>query len=401
MVSKQKAAWKEAAWIFGLSRLIILLISYCAVLIFPIHTNYLRSYIVIGRCSTTITCFLQSWWRWDVVHYVEVAYYGYAYDVSNSAFFPLFPLLIRDLGTLLGGSIIATYAAGLILANICFYGVLVLFYQLLYEDFGHTVAANALFYLAFAPYAIFFFAGYAESLFLLLSLAVFFFLRHGKPLDWWLAGLCGFLATFTRPTGIILLIPFLVLFIQKFGIRTLLARENWQQKLNALLSMALVPAGLLIYMFYLWIVFGNPLIFSIEQSLVWYRSIAFPWVGTFTAIRLFFQWGPAYFFQRNLSDLFFTLAPLVALIVGWKRLPFHYSLFSLVMMLFTLCYPALGSAVSRPLMAAPRYMLVVFPIFLLFALWSKQPRLAQVLMVTSLIFFAVNIMLFVTQNWVA
>ena len=110
-------------------------------------------------------------------------------------------MLIRALGTLLGGSIMADYAAGIILANVCFYGVLVLFYQLVSKDYGHTVARYALIYLAFDPYGLFFFVGYAESLFLLLTLAVFFFLRRGRALDWWLAGLCGCLAALTRPTG--------------------------------------------------------------------------------------------------------------------------------------------------------------------------------------------------------
>jgi hypothetical protein len=402
MILKPKAAWLEVARVFGLSRLIILLISYRSVILFPINNFYLRPYITIEKCSDDIKCFLQSWWRWDAVHYVEIAYYGYHYDKSNTAFFPLFPLLMRGLGTLLGGSIAADYTAGLILANICFYGALVLFYQLLYEDFGHNIARNALFYLAFAPYAIFFFTAYAEPLFLLLSLAVFFFLRRGKPLDWWLAGLCGCLAALTRPTGIALLVPFLVLISQRFGIRTILAPENWREKLNAILSIVPIPTGLLIYMFYLWKSFGNPRLFSTEQTLVWSRHTTYPWIGILYAIKALFISG--FFFQWNLSDLLFTLIPLGSLIIGWKRLPLHYSLFSLLMMLSVLCHPVLAQNPDytyTPLMAGPRYMLVAFPIFILFALWSKRPSLAQILTITSLIFFAVNIVLFVTQNWVA
>src|SRR5262249_228901 len=109
--------------------------------------------------------------------------------------------------------------------NVCFYGALVLFYQLLYRDFGQTVAKYALIYLAFAPYGLFFFAGYTESLFLLLSLGVFFFLRRGRVLDWWLSGLCGLLAAVTRATGIVLLLALLVIFVQKFFIRV--KAINW------------------------------------------------------------------------------------------------------------------------------------------------------------------------------
>jgi hypothetical protein len=400
---KQKTAWKEALWAFGLSRLFIILISYRSVVLFHPNNIHIPPYVVIGNCSTNIQCFLQSWWRWDTVHYVEIAYNGYQYDLSNTAFFPLFPLLMHSLGTLFGGSIVADYTAGLILANICFYGALVLFYQLVSEDFDHDIAKKALFYLALAPYAIFFFAPYTESLFLLLSLAVFFFLRRGKPLDWWLAGLCGFLATLTRSTGIILIIPFLTFIIQNFGIHTLATRENWGQKLNAILSIALVPAGLLIYMLYLWKSFGNPWLFSIEQTRVWFRYISFPWMGIFYSIKALFV-SPL-LFQRNLPDLFFTLMPLAILIIGWKHLPLHYTLFSLAIMLYILCYPVLDQQnldlTHIPLMSDPRYMLVVFPIFILLGQWGKHPRLAQILTTTSLIWFGVNIVLFVTQRWVA
>ena len=203
MLVEHKAAWKEAAWIFGLSRLMILLFSYLSVTFLPMH--HLASpvnYIVLKKCSNNLNCFLLSWWRSDAVHYVEIAYVGYAHHVPLTVFFPLFPLLMRGVGTLLGGSIMADYAAGIILANMCFYGVLVLFYQLLYKDFGHTVAKYALIYLAFAPYGTLLFCWLYRVALFAAELAVFLFLRRGKALDWWLAGLCGFLAALTRATGI-------------------------------------------------------------------------------------------------------------------------------------------------------------------------------------------------------
>src|SRR6266566_4703464 len=137
MLIEQKTAWKEAIWIFGLSRLIILLFSYLSVTFLPMQLNFsIINYIVLKKCSDNFNCFLLSWWCSDAVHYVEVAYLGYAHHMPLSVFFPLFPLLMRGMGVILGGSILADYTAGIILANICFYGVLVLFYQLLHKEFG-------------------------------------------------------------------------------------------------------------------------------------------------------------------------------------------------------------------------------------------------------------------------
>lgn len=393
MMLKQKTAWKEAAWIFGLSRLTILLSTYLAVTFLPI-TPPGSPVMFRGplKCSYTLTCFLLSGWRWDAVHYVTIAHNGYI-QTPLAVFFPLFPLLIHGVGFLLGGSVMADYAAGLIIANTCFYGALVLFYHLVSKDFGHNVAKYALIYLAFAFYGIFFFVGYTESLFLLLTLATFLFLRGEKPLDWWLAGLCGFLAALTRPTGIILIAAFLALFMQRFGLRTLLTRENWWRKLNAFLAMVLIPAGLLTYILYQWKALGNPWLFTIEQTLVWQRSLAFPWVGFINAIQLFVAGGSV----AGLTDTVFTLVPLVALIIGWKLLPLHYRLYSLMTILCVLCEPSQ----KEGLLSVPRLLLVVFPIFILFAIWSKYRRVVYYLMIPCVIFFVIHTMLLASYSWVA
>lgn len=391
---KQKAAWKDAAWTFGLSRLMILLVSYVGVNRFSISNFHLTANIVKHNRAGGVVSLLYSWWRWDVVHYVEIAHDGYT--AENTAFFPLPPLLMHGLGAIFGGSALADYIAGLILANLCFYGALVLFHQILCEDFDQSVARNALFYLAFAPYGIFFFAGYSESLFLLLSLATFYFLRRGRPLDWWLAGLCGFFVMLTRPTGVALIILFLITFVQNFGLRTIFTREKWQEKLNALLSTILLPVGVLAYMLYLAIIFGNPLIYSTEQAQVWSRAFALPWVSIVNAIIALSM--PMYQTEINLVDLIFTLIPLIVLVIGWKRLPLQYSLLASALILAGLCFPRI---LGRSLNAMPRYLMVAFPIFVLLALWSKHPRLKDTFVVTSLILFAINTILFVTQNWVA
>lgn len=390
---KKIFACNEAMCIFGLSRLIILLFWYLCVTFVPMITP--AKYVVSNACTTVATnipCFLLSWGHWDAVHYVEIAHNGYAI-LSNTAYFPLFPVLMRGVGFLLGGSVIADYAAGLILANACFYAALVLFYLLVSKDFGHTVAKYALVYLAFAPYAFFFFIGYTESLFLLLTLAVFYFLRRGKPLDWWLAGLCAFLCTLTRPTGVVIIVPFLVIFVQRVGICTLLRREYCWQKLNAILSMALVPAGLLIYMLYQQMTFGNPLLFMAEEGLVWHHYTSFPWTGIFSAIQEIVVQGPYY--VSDTSDVILTLIPLAALIIGWKRLPLHYSLFSLTLMLFVLCEPR----EYEPLLSVPRYFLMAFPVFILLSLWSQNRRIAWYLIIPWVLLFILHVTQYAIYSW--
>lgn len=258
-----RTALKEAAWVFAFSRLTILLVSYISVVIIPMSGH-----------STPIDCIagihpnpcLFMWYHYDDGAYVQIAHQGYA-STRDVAYFPFWPSLVHFGGLLLGGYFpFSYYLAGLLLANICFYFALVLLYCLLCEDFEPSLAKRAIFYLAFYPYAIFFFLGYTESLFLFLCVAVFLLLRRGKTLDWWLAGGIGALATLTRSAGILLSIPFLIMYIRHFWIPAERNKHSCLQKVNALAPLVLIPAAALVYMIYLDYTKGNPFIIQYEEA---------------------------------------------------------------------------------------------------------------------------------------
>src|SRR5712691_3470268 len=192
-MQSSKVAWKEAAWVFLLSRLLIVLMSAVSVFVLPQFVPFFKAYLVLAPhysdAPDSLSVFFFSWLRWDAVHYVNISFQGYK-NIQDVAFFPLWPLIQHFFGLLLGGSIPGSYyLAGLLFSNLCFYFVLVLLYRLLTEDFDPATARRALFYLAFAPYALFFFAGYTESFFVLLCIATFIVLQRGKARDWWFAGI--------------------------------------------------------------------------------------------------------------------------------------------------------------------------------------------------------------------
>ncbi len=377
----QKNAWIEAAKIFLLSRVVITLITIIAAIRVP-----LAEQATSRNCIFDNSCFL-SWWHWDVLAYAGIAQHGYAH-LQDTVFFPLWPLLIHWIGALFGASTTGYYVAGLLLANVFFYLALIVFYLLLREDFDQAVARNALFYLAFAPYALFFFAGYAESLFLLLCLAVFLFLQRQR---YWLAGISGFLAVLTRSQGILLVVPFLVILLQHF----------WHYRKviwRACFSSMLVPLGIVTFMLYLWIIKGDPIAFSTEEAAFWHRHLTFPLVSIIMAVQTFFRPEPLDLHLLNALDLSFALIPLALLVLGWKRLPLHYSLFALATLLFNLSYP---QGIFEPLTAVPRYMLVIFPVFVLLGLWGKQSSIDRIILACCMPVFAINVVLFVSHYWVA
>ena len=387
---------KEAAWVFVLSRFTILLVSFICVVLMPQF-----GYTTPMHCSSGIhpnPCFF-AWYRWDDMAYVSVAHTGYAFT-PYVAFFPLWPLLIHFGGLLLGGYFpLSYYLAGLLLANICFYFVLVLLYCLLCEDFEPSLAKKALFYLAFYPYALFFFLGYTESFFLLLSVAIFLLLRRGKTLDWWFAGGIGFLAALTRSTGILLSIPFLIMYVRQFWLPTKRDQYSWLEKVNALAPILLFPAAILAYMIYLGYTKGNPFIVQFEEATNWHRHFAWIWITFGQTVKLLFTY-PLFSLDvvKNLLDIAFTALPIVVLVLGWKRLPLHYSLFALAVIAFSLSFPILG---VNPLTSQPRYMLAAFPFIVILALWGKRPRFDQFFMALGPPLLALNTILFIGHYWVA
>ncbi|HAE81967.1 MAG TPA: hypothetical protein DCK85_01160 [Ktedonobacter sp.] len=390
-----RTALKEAAWVFVLSRLTILIVSYVSVALLPL----------IGQ-SAPVTCIhgihnpcLFAWYHWDAMAYVTVAYQGYSFT-PHVAFFPLWPLLIHFGGLLLGGYFpLSYYLAGLLLANVCFYFALVLLYCLLCEDFEPSLAKRALFYLAFYPYALFFFAGYTESLFVLFSVAIFLLLRRGKPLDWWFAGGIGFLATLTRSTGVLLSIPFFIMYVRHFWVPAKRDQNSWLQKINALAPIVLFPLAILAYMAYLGFTKGNPFIVQSEEAAYWHRHFALLWITYANTIQSLLT-HPLFSMVvvKNLLDITFTTLPIVVLIVGWKRLPLHYSLFAAAVMVFSLSFPLLN---ITPLTSQPRYMMAAFPVIVLLALWGKRPRFDQFFMSLGPPLLVLNTVLFVSHYWVA
>src|SRR4051794_16992430 len=140
---------------------------------------------------------------WDAGHYVGLALHGYDQPL-RAAFFPLYPLLARAVTAPLDSPIAGALAISLASFAVALY----LLHRLVALEAGERYARGALWVVALFPTAFFYSAIYTESLFLALSIGAFYAARRER---WWLAGVCGALASATRNTGLLLVVPLLLL----------------------------------------------------------------------------------------------------------------------------------------------------------------------------------------------
>ena len=227
---------------------------------------------------------LKIWARWDAVWYPTIATDGYhyvpgseLYAESTVAFFPLYPLLIAVLKSIIGSALVA----GMLISNVAFIGALMLLYRLTSDFANRQVARRTIFYLAAFPSSFFFSVAYTESLFLLLVLGATCLARSRR---WGTAALLGALATATRKPGILIMVIAGLEWLQSLGWSFSAARhrqfwntlpqtlrQNWQ----ALLAITLIPAGFISYMLYLAVTFNAPLAW-VQASAAWGKTVTNP-----------------------------------------------------------------------------------------------------------------------------
>jgi Mannosyltransferase (PIG-V) len=195
--------------------------------------------------------------RWDTFFYYTIATRGYNWNPAlftyqNVVFFPLYPLLMRWCGALIGGY---PMIAGLLISLCAFAGGLALLYRLAVLEIGEEHAWRVVLLVAVFPYALFFSAVYTESLFFLLTVGAFYAMRR-RRLAW--AAVCGLAAGLTRPNGFWLALPLACLAL--WGDARDARVEPTQRRVARALLVAGAPlVGTAIFSMYLQIRFADAL----------------------------------------------------------------------------------------------------------------------------------------------
>ncbi len=353
-------------------RILLFVILFLAVKFVPLQQHFLGG----GMQAYLKTPWLWAWANFDGEHYLAIAKEGY--HLAEQAFFPLYPLLIK----LLGGGV----WSGLIISNASFFLALVGLYKLLRIDYSEKVIKLAVILLLIFPTSFYLGAVYTESLFLCLIIWSFYFYRKENYL---LSGILGAFASATRVIGVILLpVYFLELFLKK--------------KLRIIhYSLFLIPVGLLAYMFYLYKVYGDPLMFLHALPAFGEQRSSIPILLPQVMYRYIFKILPnlnySYFAGTftTIMEFIVGILFLIVSVISFFKLRLSYFLF----LAFGYLIPALSGSFS----SLPRYVLVLFPAFILFSIWiSKTSKIIKIICYTILLIsLIISLSLFSRGFWLA
>ncbi|HVU35681.1 MAG TPA: mannosyltransferase family protein [Opitutaceae bacterium] len=320
--------------------------------------------------------------RWDALWYLDVAEHGYHFahpgdPTTNVGYFPLYPWLMRLVSL---NGVLDRRAAGYVVSFVGFWLACVLLWRLVAREWrDQRIARWAVTFLVFSPISFFFTSLYSESWFLPLSIGCLLAARRRR---WWLAGIFGALAAFTRIVGVALVVP-----LAWEALLAMREEGGWRwPRLSEILGSAMPVLGILAYAAVMWATFGNPFMYSQAQidsgrHFTWFWGLFAR--SSFTGLSLFYRW----WFAGTVVISLLALAAGVLL-----RMRTTYIVYALT---FGFIYIS-----ARFIDSVPRYFGVLFPLYIVAALLVvRWPRLATPLLALSVILQTLSVILFVNGYW--
>ena len=302
------------------------------------------------------------WYRGDVANYLSIARDGYGLGgdaVHHLAFFPLYPWLVRLLGS--------SFAGGLILSNLCAVAAGYLLYELTLQDGDRAAAVRAAKFSILFPASFLLGVPLSDGLFLLLSVLCLLLCRKKH---WFLGSLVGGLAALTRSFGILLLVPVgweYALAVCK--LHRSQKQTSGRKTARAVLwgvCLLLIPLGLAGYLGLNQVVAGNPFAFLTEQKESWNQTLGlFFHTAGYQLDQLLSCNDAGSALGLWLPNLVALLGGLVLLLVGQKRIRPSYVAYYLVYFVVSMG--------SGWLLSAPRYLAGLFPVYILLAQVTDKP----------------------------
>jgi hypothetical protein len=355
----------EICGFFTSSRLLVLLIGWLSNLVIIKSGYYYNPQSIVDL-----------FFRWDSNWYLSIVQNGYSYVPgiqSKVAFFPLYPSLVK----IFSFGLADVRITGIVLSNVALLLAMIYLFRLVNLDFQNTkIPLNSVLFALIFPASFFFSIFYAESLFFFLTVACFYYARRNR---WFLSSLFGFFAALTRALGVFIFIPILIEYVAPTPFRGI----NLSKIKKDILCLLLIPAGLLTYMAYLYIRFNEPLAF-LKAEIAWSRVFV---LGPLT-LQSLFSYDP---FYRFTFLGFVVLSILMLVFLVYSKVRISYIVYTAVELFIILS--------SSLLESLPRYVSVLFPLYIGFALMAKNRFWEDTLKMFSVCLLTLFVILFVNGYW--
>jgi hypothetical protein len=317
---------------------------------------------------------LALWQRFDTNWYLKIATRGYDGLDGSTAYFPIYPMLIR-----LSSFVVDPMFAAVLFPNLALIGVLILLYRLVSNLTDEQTTRRVLTYFLVFPTSFFLLAAYSESIFLLFTIGSLHEASHRR---WGWVVIWGVLAALTRLQGVLLVVPLMYMLWREYGyisIKKIFFRA---------LPLAFIPLATFAFLGFSKVSMLN----ALQDT--WHARFVFPWDNVWATISLLMSGGGT---TVDALNLIVTLGFIVMIFAVWKKLPLEYTLYS-VLVLVT---PLFRMNSTQPLVSMTRYVLAVFPVFIVLGMWGKNPWVNRVILYTSILLQLYLSAQFILWGWVA
>ena len=290
----------------------------------------------------------------DSKHYFDIARSGYtaaneAGEILDLVFFPGYPVLTGILMMALPEML-----SGYLAAWIPFMLAGMALYRLFRLDYDRKKSMRILLWMCLLPGAVFYSYPMSESLFLAAMAGAVLMARTRR---WFAAGICGFLAAFTRSAGLLLLVPLGIELLEAYAGRV---RKDRKQLIRNGACLLLIPLAVCIYLYINYAAEGDPLKFLQYQKSNWHQELGWFFrtagIQTDYAIRNWTE-NRMKFWGLWIPNLMVGFASLLLMLLKGRKL--RVSEGAWFFAYFAVCYGASW------LLSGPRYMAVFYPMAIL------------------------------------
>ncbi|MCH5212736.1 MAG: hypothetical protein J1G06_06960 [Oscillospiraceae bacterium] len=356
--------------IAGKKELLYIFFAALAFRVFVFAASSIPIALFNGTDKISIMDIVHKWKQWDATGYNNMIKGGYKEmyergEYVTLVFLPLYSFIAR----IFNFAIQNTQISALLTSSLCYSAACCFMYKLVLLDYSRETAKKALIYISVFPFGFFFGAMLTESTFFLTTAASFYFIRRH---NWLMVGVFGIFAALSRISGILILFPAAVEFIEYYGIFKMLKDKQIKQTLGLVFkkgSLILLSLfGVFIYLYCNYKTSGDWFKFLELEKKIWNQENCYFGRCIQIVIRELMSENRSIMVKVSafLPDLGGIIFMLAMMLYGARRNKNMYTVYIII-------YFIINAGITWP-MSIARYTLCALPLFIFLADFTERHK---------------------------